>query len=60
MPATIPPAPNSIPDSLRAGSQLQLRVNDSNKRNWKAAARRHGYRSMSQWVIDTLNKRAGK
>lgn len=48
------------PAAIRAGGQLQLRVNEMDKKNWKAAAKRHGFGSVAQWVIATLNKRAEK
>lgn len=48
------------PAAVAAGSQLQARVNLTDKKNWKAAATRQGFASLAQWVIATLNTRAQK
>ena len=60
MPAPIGNKYGAKPAAIRAGGQLQIRVNESEKDSWKQAATRHGFRSVSQWVIATLNRRAAK
>lgn len=49
-----------IPGQAPANGQLQIRVNTTEKKNWKAAADKSGARSLAQWTIDTLNTRAKK
>lgn len=49
-----------IADQLPATGQLQIRVNDTDKKKWATAAKKSGARSTAQWVIDRLNRAAKK